>query len=124
MALTPKMVLTPKRGEIYWADLLEPVGSRPAYRRPVLVIQDNSFNASKLSTVIILNFTTNLQRTQAEGNVFIAASESGLPKDSVANVTQLYTINKLELTDRISQLSETLMDLVDDGLKLVLGLKR
>jgi mRNA interferase MazF len=116
------MGLIPKRGEIYWADFLEPVGSRPAYRHPVLVIQDNTFNASKLSTVVILNFTTNLQRAQAEGNVFIAASESGLPKDSVANVTQLYTINKLELLERISQLSETLMDLVDDGLKL--GLKR
>jgi mRNA interferase MazF len=118
------MESTPKRGEIYWANLLEPMGLGPAYRRPVLVIQDNNFNASKISTVIILNFTTNLQRAQADGNVLIAAVESGLPKDSVVNVSQLYTLNKLELTQPISQLPESLMDLVDDGLKLVLGLKK
>ncbi len=116
--------LVARRGEIYWASLQEPLGSRPAYRRPVLVIQDNLFNASKLSTVIILSFMTNTQRAQANGNVFIASAESGLPKDSVANVTQLYTINKLELSELIRQLPEWLMELVDEGLKLVLGLKR
>jgi mRNA interferase MazF len=113
-----------RRGEIYWADLKEPIGSRPAYRRPVLVIQDNAFNTSKLATIIILTLTTNLQRAQAKGNVFIATSESGLPQDSVANVTQLYTIDKLELSERVGQLPEWMMELVDNGLKLVLGLKR
>jgi mRNA interferase MazF len=113
-----------KRGEIYWTDFGEVVGSRPAFRRPVVIVQDNLYNDTRLATVIVLALTTNAKLSTMRGNVFIAAAESGLPQDSVANVTQLYTINKLELTDKVSQLSEAVMDLVDDGLKLVLGLKR
>lgn len=114
----------PKRGEIYWTDLGEVIGSRLALRRPVLVIQDNLYNNTRLATVIVLTLTANPKMAEMRGNVFVAATEAGLPKDSVANVTQLYTINKLELTERVGQLPEWLLELVDDGLKLVLGLKR
>jgi mRNA interferase MazF len=113
-----------KRGEIYWTDFGEPVGSRPAFRRPVLVIQDNLYNDTRLATVIVLALTTNSKLAEMRGNVFIATHDSGLPQDSVANVTQLFTLNKLELQERIGQLPEWLMELVEDGLKLVLGLKR
>jgi mRNA interferase MazF len=113
-----------KRGEIYWTDFGEAVGSRPAFRRPVVIVQDNLYNDTRLATVIVLALTTNPKLAEMRGNVFIAANESGLPKDSVANVTQLFTVNKLELTERVGQLPEWLIELVDDGLKLVLGLKR
>lgn len=113
-----------KRGEIYWSDFGEAVGSRPAFRRPVVIVQDNLYNDTRLATVIVLTLTTNTKLSALHGNVFIAASESGLPQDSIANVAQLYTVNKLDLTERISQLPEAVMELVDDGLKLVLGLKR
>ncbi len=113
-----------KRGEIYWTDFGEAVGSRPAFRRPVVIVQDNLYNDTRLATVIVLALTTNPKLSALRGNVFIAADESGLPQDSVANVTQIFTVNKLELSERVAQLPESLMDLVDDGLKLVLGLKR
>ncbi len=112
-----------KRGEIYWADLPDALGSRPAFRRPVLVIQDDLYNETRLTTVIVLALTANPKMSEMKGNVFIRSDESGLPKDSVANVTQLTTINKLELTERVGQLPEWIIELVDDGLKLVLGLK-
>jgi mRNA interferase MazF len=111
-----------RRGEIYWADLGEPVGSSPGYRHPVLIVQENTFNNSLIATVIILMLTSN-PKLNEHGNVFIAADESGLPRDSIVNITQLATINKLELTERVGQLPEWLMALVEDGLKLVLGLK-
>lgn len=113
----------PKRGEIYWTDLGEAIGSRPALRRPVLVIQDNLYNDTRLATVIVLTLTANQKLSGMQGNVFVSASEAGLSKGSVANVTQLYTINKLELSELVGQLPEWLMELVDDGIRLVLGLK-
>jgi mRNA interferase MazF len=114
----------PRRGEIYWTDLGETLGSRPSLRRPVLVVQDNLYNDTRLATVIVLTLTTNQKLAGMQGNVLIAAHEAGLPRDSVANVTQLYIVNKLELSELVGQLPEWLMALVDDGLKLVLGLKR
>ena len=112
-----------RRGEIYWADLPDALGLRPAFRRPVLVVQDDLYNDTRLATVIVLGLTANPKLSEMRGNVFIRADESGLPKDSVANVTQLTTINKLELSERIGQLPEWILELVDNGLKLVLGLK-
>jgi mRNA interferase MazF len=114
----------PQRGEIYWADLGEPLGSRPGYRHPVLVVQEDTFNKSRLATVIVLMLTSNPKLNEGVGNIFVDANKSGLPKDSIINITQLATINKYELEQRVGQLPEWLMTLVDDGLKLVLGLKR
>lgn len=110
------------RGEIWWADLGEPVGSRPAFIRPVLVVQADSFNRSRIATVIVAVLTSNLALRAAPGNVLLEAHRTRLPKDSVVNVSALVTLNRVELTERVSQLSVTAMQEVDAGLRLVLGL--
>lgn len=110
------------RGSIYWTNLGEAKGSRPAFRRPVLIIQDNIYNESQLATVIVLSLTINQTLARLRGNVFIQKEESGLPQDFVINVTQIVTLNKADLDTHVSQLPEWLMSLVDDGLKRVMGL--
>src|SRR5688500_17359973 len=112
-----------RRGEIWWAELPAPVGAEPGYRRPLLIVQSDDFNRSSLQTVIGIALTTNLRLADAPGNVFLAAAESGLPKDSVANVTQILTADKGLLTARAGELSDRTMLLVDDGLSLVLALR-
>ncbi len=112
-----------KRGEIWWADLPNPVGSGPGYKRPVLVVQSNPFNASRIATVIVATVTSNLALAEAPGNVRIAKSDSGLPQPSVVNVSQLITLDRSILTSRIKTLSGAAMDKVDSGLKLVLSLQ-
>ena len=111
-----------KRGEIWWADLPSPVGSGPGYKRPVLVIQANPFNASRIATVIVAVVTSNLALADAPGNVRITKSESGLPQPSVVNVSQLITLDRSILTIKVKVLSQAAMDKVDSGLKVVLGL--
>ena len=108
-----------QRGSICWADLGEAHGSRPAKRRPVLVIQSDLFNASRLSTTIATVITSS---TALPGNVFLPAAISGLPKDSVVNVTALVTLNKTDLETPVGHLPEALMDDVNRGLRRVLGL--
>ncbi len=110
------------RGEIWWADLPEPVGSAPGYRRPVLVVQGDAFNRSRIATVTVVALTGNIRLVAAPGNVLIPASASGLPRDSVANVSQLLTMNREMLTQQVRALSPSLLDQVDDGLRLALGL--
>ncbi|MGD1928851.1 MAG: type II toxin-antitoxin system PemK/MazF family toxin [Leptolyngbyaceae cyanobacterium] len=110
------------RGEIWWANLPNPIGSEPGYRRPVLVVQDDTFNQSSINTVIIATLTSNLRLADAPGNVFLSRQDSSLPRDSVINVSQLLTINKTLLTERVSSLSKSLQDLVDEGLRMVLFL--
>ncbi|MDL2342942.1 type II toxin-antitoxin system PemK/MazF family toxin [Deinococcus sp. MIMF12] len=110
------------RGELWWADLGEPVGSRPALIRPVLVIQADSFNRSRIATVIAAVLTSNLALADAPGNVLLEAHRTRLQKDSVVNVSALVTLNKAELTERVSELSVTAMQEIDAGLRLVLGL--
>ncbi len=110
------------RGEIWWADLGAPVGSRPAFVRPVLVVQADSFNRSRLATAIVAVLTSNLALASAPGNVFLETHRTKLPKDSVVNVSALLALNKAELTERISELSVAAMREVDAGLRLVLGL--
>ena len=112
-----------KRGEIWWADLSSPVGSGPGYRRPVLVVQTNPFNASRISTVIVATITSNVALAEAPGNVRIAKSDSGLPQPSVVNVSQLITLDRAILASKVKTLSGATMDKVDSGLKLVLGLQ-
>jgi mRNA interferase MazF len=110
------------RGEIWWADLPEPIGSAPGYHRPVLVVQSDAFTRSRLATVTVVALTGNTRLVAAPGNVLIPASASGLPRDSVANVSQLLTIHREILTLRVRALSPSLLDQVDDGLRLALEL--
>ena len=112
------------RGSIWWADLGAPQGSRPANVRPVLVIQDNSFNASGVNTTLVAAITSNTRLAVMPGNVFLPAAASGLPKDSVVNVTSLVTLNKRDLRDEVGHLPAGLMREVDRGLRTVLGLRR
>ncbi|KAA2246780.1 type II toxin-antitoxin system PemK/MazF family toxin [Solihabitans fulvus] len=111
-----------ERGSIHWADLGEADGSRPAKRRPVLVVQADPYNASRLATVLIAVLTSNTKLAAAPGNVFLPASATGLPRDSVANVTALVTLNKDDLTGRVGNVPAGLMRDVDSGLRKVLGL--
>ena len=111
-----------QRGEVWWADMGEPRGSEPGYRRPVLVVQNDAFNRSRLQTTLVVSLTGNLRLIEAPGNVLVPAKASGLPKDSVANVTQLLTLDEDFLTERAGKLPPRLMAQVDAGLKLVLAL--
>jgi mRNA interferase MazF len=111
-----------KRGEIWWATLPDPVGSESGYRRPVLVVQSDEFNESRIRTVVVLTFTSNLRLASAPGNVICRRTESGLPKESVVNVSQAATINKTRLTQRAGRLPARLMQQVEAGLRSVLGL--
>ena len=111
-----------RRGSICWTDLGEARGSRPAKRRAVLVIQSDPFNASRLNTIIAAVITSNTALAAMPGNVFVPATVSGLPKDSVVNITALVTLNKTDLESPTGQLPESLMNDVSRGLRRVLGL--
>jgi mRNA interferase MazF len=111
-----------QRGEIWWATLSEPSGSEPGYRRPILVIQTDEFNRSRIATVVGIAITSNIQLAKAPGNVLLHSKTSGLPKDSVANVSQIVTLNKSQFTQRIGQLPRDLLEQVEVGLRLVTGL--
>lgn len=111
-----------ERGQIWWADLGEPRGSIPAYRRPVLVVQTNEANQSKIATTLVVVITSNLLLAEAKGNVLITAIESGLDKDSVVNVSQFVTLNKTDLSDYSGTLPLNTMIKVDDGLRRILSL--
>jgi len=110
------------RGEIWWASLPEPTGSEPGYRRPVLIVQDNAFNQSLIQTVIVVVITSNLDLAQAPGNVILPRKATGLPRDSVVNVSQVVTIDKAFLSERVGSLSDDIQEAVDQGLRLVLYL--
>jgi len=110
------------RGEIWWAALPEPVGSTPGYKRPILIIQSNEFNKSKINTLIAAVITSNTRLEAAPGNVTLSAKNSKLPKESVINVSQVITIDKSFLTEKVHTLSNAIMAQVDEGLRLVLKL--
>ncbi len=111
-----------RRGEVWWASLPDPSGSGPGYRRPVLVVQANDFNESRIQTVVVAAITSNLKLAAAPGNVLCRRRDTGLPRDSVVNVSQVLTIGKTFLTSRIKALPASLMRSVDAGLRLVLAL--
>lgn len=111
-----------QRSEIYWADLGSASGSRPAKRRPVLVIQSNPYNASRLATVLAAVITSNTALATLPGNVFLPATATGLPRDSVVNVTALVTLNRSDLIPRVGQVPTNLMHDLDRGLRRVLAL--
>jgi mRNA interferase MazF len=110
------------RGEIWWANLPDPVGSEPGYRRPVLVIQDDTFTQSQISTVIVVIITSNIRLAEAPGNVLLPCGVSGLSRDSVVNVSQIFTIDKTFLAERIGSLPDYLQEEIDEGLRTVLYL--
>ena len=109
-------------GEIWWAELPDPTASEPGFRRPVVIVQSNTFNRSRIRTIIAVVLTSNLRLAEAPGNVLIAASDSGLPKDSVANVSQVITVDRTFLTERCGRLPGHLIRSIDEGLRLVLSL--
>lgn len=111
-----------QRGSICWADLGDARGRRPAKRRPVLVVQSDPFNASRLNTIVAAVITSNSALAAMPGNVFVPAAVSGLPKDSVVNVTALVTLNKTDLESPAGHLPGSLMGDVSRGLRRVLGL--
>ena len=111
-----------KRGEIWWASLPPPSGSGPGFRRPVLIIQSDPFNESRISTTVVAVITSNLALAEAPGNVRTTRAETGLSKPSVVNVSQVVTIDKSLVTERVRSLPAAAMVRVENGLKLVLGL--
>jgi mRNA interferase MazF len=111
-----------RRGEVWWAELPEPVASEPGYRRPVLVVQSDDFNRSRIHTVIAVVLTTNLRLAEVPGNVAVSKEDTALPKDSVANASQIITFDKTFLTERVSRVSDRIMMSVEDGIRTVLAL--
>ncbi len=111
-----------QRGEVWWADLPQPRRSEPGYRRPVLVVQADSFNLSRIQTAIVAAITTNLKLADAPGNVLLPARSAGLPRDSVVNVSQLLTLDRSFLTEHAGTLSPRQQRSVDEGLRTVLQL--
>ena len=109
------------QGEVWWADLGEPVGSAPGFRRPIVVVQSDSFNRSRIATVVCVPLTSNLRLADAPGNVLLGASVTGLPKDSVANISQPVTLDRQLLTERVSRLPDAKLELILYGLDVVLG---
>ena len=110
------------RGEIWWAWLPPPIGSEPGFDRPVVVLQGDRFNRSDISTVIVASVTSNLQRADAPGNVLIPRAVSGLPSDSIVNVSQILAIDKDQFVERVGSLPRSVMAEIDAGLKLILNL--
>ena len=111
-----------ERGQVWWADLDDPRGSTPGFRRPLLIVQDDAFNRSRLRTVIGVVLTSNIRLLDAPGNVLVSAKASRLPKDSVANVSQVVTLDRDFLSEPAGKLRGQVMKDVDNGLRLVLGL--
>ena len=111
-----------QRGDVWWAALPDPAGSGPGYRRPVLIVQADDFNRSRINTVVVAALTSNVALAQAPVNVLVRARRTGLARDSVVNVSQLLTVDKRLLTEKVRALDSASMAEVDDGLRLVLAI--
>jgi len=109
------------QGEVWWADLPAPVGSGPGFRRPVVVVQGDALNRSRLATVVCVPLTTNLRWTEAPGNVLLPSRVTGLSQDSVANASQIIALDKGHLTERVGRLPSAKVDLLLSGIDVVLG---
>lgn len=109
------------QGDVCWADLPEPVGSGPGFLRPILVVQGDAFNRSRVATVVCVPLTSNLKWADAPGNVRLPARSTGLSKDSVANVSQVVTLDREQLSERVGRVSRAQLGLVFAGLDLVMG---
>jgi len=111
-----------RRGEIWWASLGEPRGSEPGYRRPVVVVQSDAFNRSRISTVLVVAITSNMRLVEAPGNVRLTCRQSKLPHESVVNVSQVLTLDKRFLVERVGSLPTKTLTEVEQGLRLALSL--
>jgi mRNA interferase MazF len=109
-----------KQGDIYWVELGEPTGSRPGYRHPHVVVQNNAFNESKINTVVVCALTSNIKLAKVPGNVLLARGEANLPKESMVNISQLVTVNKHDLQEKIGALPRRGVLQIIDGLKVLL----
>lgn len=109
-----------RRGDIWWADRPDPNGSSAGYRRPVVIVQADAFTTSRIATVIVAAITSNLRLATAPGNIFLAAEESGLPRDSVINVSQIITFDKTILDAYVSRVTTQTLEQLDAGIRLVL----
>lgn len=114
-------MVTISQGDVWWADLREPTGSGPGFRRPVVVVQGDALNRSRIATVVCVTLTSNLKWSAAPGNVVLPARTTGLPQESVANASQIVTLDKTELTERAGKLSKAKLELVLSGIDVVLG---
>ena len=110
-----------RQGDICWAEVGDPTGAAPGFRRPVVVVQGEAFNRSRIGTVVCVALTSNMKWAQAPGNVRLDARETGLPKDSVANVSQIVTLDKAELSERVGGLASARLGLILAGVDVVLG---
>jgi mRNA interferase MazF len=113
--------VTIAQGDVWWVDLPEARGSAPRFRRPVVVVQGDALNRSRIATVVCVALTSNLKWATAPGNVLLPANVTGLPKESVANVSQLITLDKTDLTERAGKLARSKLELVLSGIDVVLG---
>ena len=109
------------QGDVWWADLPEPSGSGPGFRRPVIVVQGEALNRSRIATTVCVPLTSNLRWADAPGNVLLTSRMTGLPKDSVANVSQITALDKSVLTERAGRLSAAKTELVLSGIDVILG---
>ena len=109
------------QGEVWWADLAAPTGSGPGFRRPVVVVQGEALNRSRLATVVCIPLTSNLRWAEAPGNVLLSSRITGLPKDSVGNASQIAALDKADLTERVGKLSRAKVELLLSGIDVVLG---
>ena len=109
------------QGDVWWADLPRPTGSGPGFRRPVVVVQGDALNRSRIATVVCIPLTSNLKWATAPGNVLLPPGATGLSKESVANVSQIVTLDKTDLTERTGKLPRAKLELVLSGLDVVLG---
>jgi len=107
------------QGDIFWVDLREPSGSEPGYRHPHVVIQNNLFNRSRINTVVVCALTSNLKRAKAPGNVLLNKGEANLPKKSTVNISQIFTVNKSDLSEKIGTLTRERFNQVLEGIKLL-----
>lgn len=113
--------MTITQGDVWWADLPDASGSGPGFRRPVLVVQGDALNRSRIATVVCVPLTSNVRWAAAPGNVLLPAASTGLPRESVASVSQLVTLDRADLTERTGKLSGTKLELVLSGIDVVLG---
>jgi mRNA interferase MazF len=109
------------QGDVLWASLPDPTGSSPGFRRPIVVVQGDAFNASRIATVVVVPLTSNLRLVAAPGNVLLRASTAGLSRDSVANVSQIVAVDRSILSERVGHLGDRELALMLAGVDLVLG---
>ncbi|MBA3027707.1 MAG: type II toxin-antitoxin system PemK/MazF family toxin [Desulfobacteraceae bacterium] len=108
------------QGDVFWITLSEPSGSEPAYRHPHVVIQNNLFNRSRINTIVVCSLTSNLKRSSAPGNVTLKKGEANLSKKSVVNISQLFTVNKNDLSEKIGTLSKSRISEIIEGIQLLM----